>query len=125
MYYDEITKTWFRNEVECYSYHTTGATWDGFNAIDDAYECGREAAAEDMIDYRDYDRMEERAGNYETGCDVLLETVYALLSGQATTRAARNALRADLEERLPACVLEERIMKTILAPERDSRGRVV
>lgn len=69
--------------------------------------------------------MEERAGNYETGCDVLLETVYELLSGAVTTRAERNALRAGLEERLPACVLEERIMRAILTPERDSRGRVV
>lgn len=93
--------------------------------VADALDAEERDTAEDIADaWGEYDRMEERAGNYETGCDVLLETVYALLSGQATTRAARNALRAGMEERLPACVLEERIMRAILTPERDSRGRV-
>lgn len=95
MYYDEITKTWFSNEVECYSYHTTGTTWDGFNAIDDAYEAGREDAAEDMIDYRDYDRMEEEAGNYSQAVDFLKGGIITRACPAYYARGAQRNTRDD------------------------------
>lgn len=118
MYYDEKTSTWFTSELHAHAYHTTGATWAADLETLDAEE-------EDAADaWKEYGYMEERAGNYETGCDLLAEALYKLLSGQATTRAQRNALRAELEERLPACVLEERTVSAIIRPERDSRGRV-
>lgn len=120
MYYDEITKTWFSNEVECYSYHTTGATWDGFNAIYDAYEAGREDAAEDMIDYRDYDRMEEEAGDYSRAVDFLKEALLRALVPR-TTREERNAIRAMIAEGVPAAVLEElpdELLRAEAAPRR-------
>lgn len=122
MYYDEITKTWFSNEVACYSYHTTGATWDGFNAIDDAYERGMEAAAENMIDYRDYDRMEEQAGNYSQAVDFLKEALLRALAPR-TTRDERNDIRRMLAEGIPAAVLEELPACLLRAEEPPRRGR--
>ena len=117
MYYDEKTNTWFTSELHASAYHTTGATWAADLETLDAEEDAADA-------WKEYELMEERAGNYETGCDVLAEAIKKLLTGQCTTRADRNALRADLEERLPACVLEETIVSQFLRPERDSRGRV-
>lgn len=118
MYYDEITKTWFTSEIHAREYHATGATWDVDRYTAEAEEDAAEA-------WKEYELMEEEAGNLETGVHYLTKALEQLLSGQATTRAARNALRADLEERLPACVLEYAGMSSILRPERDARGRVV
>lgn len=120
MYYDELTKTWFSDALDAAAYHNPDIAAD-VNAYQYELELCDEQAEEAA---KDYDRMEERAGNYETGCDVLMDALYKIMSGQATTRAARNALRADLEERLPACMLEYAGMSALLRPERDARGRV-
>ena len=117
MYYDEKTNTWFSSELEAWTYHTTGATW--------AAEAATQEAEEEAADaWREYDRMEERAGNFENDVDLLTQALYDLMSGKVTTRAGRNALRARLEECLSAATLEDRTMSALLRPERDSRGRV-
>lgn len=123
MYYDEQTKTWFESELHAYMYNATGTTWAADAFTDEIFEAG--AVSVDFsgyVDGDDYDRMEEQSGDYMNACGLLLDALTELLDGR-TTCAGRNALRARLQDRLPARVLEDGgwRLQTILAPEQATR----